>query len=321
MLVVGGTYSNDTTFMCDADPVWGQHNMDLGKQNPENAMWALYKPTLTTYAVPTDILTAVGGSPTGGAVTTTPVAGFSSPDLGVLLKRKANIKSRTPTRDVSVPTLGGASVRKPSSSSSSLSAGAIAGIVIGSVVGFIALVAGCIFCIRRRKKSYEDARQTNPLMSPGMSSHSPWGKSPAPPSATPAYYPPVELASEGVGGSTISGGYYTPARSPASGKYDHWSPPPVEMPLPSPRSPHSRHGSIIGSREGVPVPPGSSYPSPSLAVPTTPQYQPSGGEGTYDIDSVSRRGSSPSGFGIGQGSGVGMPIQPRWDEPRRGSNF
>jgi hypothetical protein len=33
MLVIGGTYSNDTTYMCDADLVWGTHNMNLGEQD------------------------------------------------------------------------------------------------------------------------------------------------------------------------------------------------------------------------------------------------------------------------------------------------
>uniref|UniRef100_L2G7B2 Cell wall anchored protein n=1 Tax=Colletotrichum fructicola (strain Nara gc5) TaxID=1213859 RepID=L2G7B2_COLFN len=65
MIVIGGSYSNDTTDKCDADNVWGTHNMNLGQDNDENAIWLRYLPRLTTYAVPTDIVTAVGGRERG----------------------------------------------------------------------------------------------------------------------------------------------------------------------------------------------------------------------------------------------------------------
>ncbi|KAK3374540.1 hypothetical protein B0H63DRAFT_548764 [Podospora didyma] len=161
MLVIGGTYSNDTTYMCDADVVYGQHNMNLGEENPNNAIWAEYQPTLTTYAVPTDILTVVGGQNHGGAKVTAPVSGFDSPDMSVLMTRKAAIATRSPTR-VATNT---ATNTSSASSSSGLSGGAIAGIVIGSLAAIIGIfVAGCCF-IRRRQKHYKGPRQN------GQSSH------------------------------------------------------------------------------------------------------------------------------------------------------
>ncbi|PTD01214.1 hypothetical protein FCULG_00012689 [Fusarium culmorum] len=60
MLVIGGTYSNTTE--CDVPIIHGAHNMDLGRQNEEKAIWAAYQPNLTTYVLPVDIRTAIGGS-------------------------------------------------------------------------------------------------------------------------------------------------------------------------------------------------------------------------------------------------------------------
>ncbi|UZP36766.1 hypothetical protein NXS19_004582 [Fusarium pseudograminearum] len=60
MLVIGGTYSNTTE--CDVPIIHGAHNMDLGRQNEKKAIWAAYQPNLTTYVLPVDIRTAIGGS-------------------------------------------------------------------------------------------------------------------------------------------------------------------------------------------------------------------------------------------------------------------
>ncbi|KAF4412470.1 Kelch repeat-containing protein [Colletotrichum fructicola] len=125
MIVIGGSYSNDTTDKCDADNVWGTHNMNLGQDNDENAIWLRYLPRLTTYAVPTDIVTAVGGRDGGGATRTAPTSGFDAPDLSVLMTRKATPATRTPTRPVSLATSSSSNSSTPTSG---LSKGAIAGI-------------------------------------------------------------------------------------------------------------------------------------------------------------------------------------------------
>ncbi|KAK3986988.1 hypothetical protein QBC44DRAFT_296029 [Cladorrhinum sp. PSN332] len=245
MVIVGGTYSNDTTFMCDVEAVGGQHNMNFGEENPANAIWAEYQPTLTTYAVPTFILTAVGGRNTGGARVTAPTGGFDAPDMAVQMTRKAVIQSRSPTRDVSLPTVTGpnnGTTAETPAPSKGLGAGAIAGIAVGGAVFLIALLAGCCFFIRQRQKHYQQPRHP---AGPPMQNVPPggWGGSTAHPSVSsptithssylhapytphtqhsPALLPssparpPAELA-------TDSGGFKTPrsfTASPASAKYD-----------------------------------------------------------------------------------------------------
>lgn len=60
MLVIGGTFPNSTA--CDAPEVVGNHNLNLGENDPTHAMWASYQPNLTTYNVPPEILKVIGGS-------------------------------------------------------------------------------------------------------------------------------------------------------------------------------------------------------------------------------------------------------------------
>ncbi|KAL1842725.1 hypothetical protein VTJ49DRAFT_4363 [Mycothermus thermophilus] len=143
MVIIGGTFP--TLDMCDSPPQFGLHNADLGQQNPDKALWEIFNPNLTQYAVPDAIIDAVGGSPTGGATKTAPADGFSNPDLSVLMTRKARLPNRTPTRP---PT----PVPEPDGDSS-LSTGAIAGIAVGSAVALLAFLAGIYLLIRRRRES------------------------------------------------------------------------------------------------------------------------------------------------------------------------
>ncbi|KAH7124849.1 hypothetical protein B0J13DRAFT_646745 [Dactylonectria estremocensis] len=250
MLVIGGTYSNDTTYMCDADSVWGTHNMDLGEENPDNAIWALYKPNLTTYAVPTDILTAVGGRNSGGAVKTKPISGFDAPDLSVLMTRTALPATRKPTRQVSFTTTTKSTstpTSKPDDDSPSLSTGAIAGIAVGGSIALILALLGCCFFIRRRRKYYSSQHTAATPVSfngPAMSTtpnhhhqhqhHGSMSQGPvhsglnstqavSPMTAAPSYNahqwvqpvgPPAELASEGE----LHSGQRS--MSPMSGKFE-----------------------------------------------------------------------------------------------------
>ena len=62
MIIMGGTFpldSNPPT--CDAPGVWGMHNLDLGQQNVQAAKWYQYLPNVTSYAVPSTIISAIGG--------------------------------------------------------------------------------------------------------------------------------------------------------------------------------------------------------------------------------------------------------------------
>jgi hypothetical protein len=59
MLVIGGYFAD--TDKCDSENVWGTHNMNLGENGPQNALWDEYHPNITKYLVPTPIIKAVGG--------------------------------------------------------------------------------------------------------------------------------------------------------------------------------------------------------------------------------------------------------------------
>ena len=252
MLVIGGTYSNDTTYMCDVEVVGGQHNMNFGEDNKATAIWAEYQPTLTTYIVPTFITSAVGGDKTGGARVTAPEAGFDAPDMSVQMTRKAVIQPRTPTRDVSLPTVTGpnnGTATQPADPKKGLSAGAIAGIAVGGAVALIALLAGCCFFIRQRQKHYQQPRHplggqtpsippngwggqggpgntlvSSPAMTQASFLNTPTPQSPHPDlqspvmlSSTPVH--PVELSTDNSSGvKAMQSRSFT--ASPASAKYD-----------------------------------------------------------------------------------------------------
>ncbi|KAK4187144.1 hypothetical protein QBC35DRAFT_385482 [Podospora australis] len=201
MLVVGGTYSNDTTNMCDVETIGGQHNMNLGEENPANALWAEYQPKLTTYAVPTFVMSAVGGRNTGGANIKAPISGFNAPDLNVLMTRKAVISSRTPTREISYPTDPNAGNGITSGTTQPLSTGAIVGISVGGAAFLVALLAGCCLFVRHRQKHYKEARQpVHPVPPSAWNSAHPSVSSPTATHAsfthlTPTYQSPIMLPS------------------------------------------------------------------------------------------------------------------------------
>ncbi|EWY81908.1 hypothetical protein FOYG_16114 [Fusarium oxysporum NRRL 32931] len=202
MLVIGGTYSNATDKVCDVPEIQGTHNMNLGKQNKEDAIWALYQPNLTTYIVPIDIRTAVGGNSAGSATKTTPVSGFDAPDLAVQMERTAGSGTRTATRATDTSTKKPAPPSHTSKPSSGLSTGAIAGIAVGCSVAFILalLGIGCLFYRRRKYYSQSHGVAAPPPPPPMAVSGTTGWASPASPSHTggqswPAS-PPSELTSE-----------------------------------------------------------------------------------------------------------------------------
>jgi hypothetical protein len=59
MIVMGGTFPNSSS--CDVPSVAGFHNLDLAKNNPDNAKWALFRNNKTGYNVPSEITAVVGG--------------------------------------------------------------------------------------------------------------------------------------------------------------------------------------------------------------------------------------------------------------------
>ncbi|KAH6849743.1 hypothetical protein B0I37DRAFT_95767 [Chaetomium sp. MPI-CAGE-AT-0009] len=147
MIVLGGTFP--TSDRCDVETQYGLHNMDMGEQNDDKAIWQIFDTNLTGYAVPNRIISAIGGSAGGGATKTAPADGFSNPDLRVLMTRKASIATRTPTR--AIPTSTGTPEQD-----SPLSTSAIAGIAIGGAVALAALVTLTILLIRRRRRQHNN---------------------------------------------------------------------------------------------------------------------------------------------------------------------
>ncbi|KAK0106774.1 hypothetical protein ONS95_003498 [Cadophora gregata] len=144
MLIIGGSFPlNDE---CDSPVTWGTHNLDLGKVSGK--MWNDYSLNITSYVVPPEVISVVGGSSLGGATATAPAAGFDNGDLGVYFAQKASVAVRSPTR--AVP---GSTSAPADTSSAKLSTGAIVGIAVGSAVVLIGLLlAGCCFFWRQRKQ-------------------------------------------------------------------------------------------------------------------------------------------------------------------------
>lgn len=214
MLVIGGTFPLSDE--CDAAPQWGAHNLVLGQQSdPDANPWQLYSPNLTTYAVPDEIISVVGGQATGGATKTAPASGFDNPDLDVLMTKRASIAARTPTRPIP-----GATSSASSSGGTHLSTGAIVGIAVGGGVALIALVFGlCVFIRRHRRFRYgaTGGQHGGPKSSAGGSS-SPYtfGPGTAPWSPNSAY----SAAAAGGGGAHTPSSYGAPpspfARRPSN---------------------------------------------------------------------------------------------------------
>ncbi|KAK4106493.1 hypothetical protein N658DRAFT_414402 [Parathielavia hyrcaniae] len=150
MMIIGGTFP--TSDDCDVPDQYGVHNMDMGQQNEEKALWKIFVTNITQYAVPDPIIAVVGGSADGGATKTVPDAGFGNPDLSVLMTRKAHIPSRTPTRPPT-PTV------TPGKKDDHLSTGAIAGIAVGGAVALIFLALAVLTLIRRRRRLLDSQSQ------------------------------------------------------------------------------------------------------------------------------------------------------------------
>jgi hypothetical protein len=145
MIIIGGTFP--TLDICDAPTQYGVHNLDLGQQNQKKAIWEIFATNLTQYAVPDVLIGAVGGSAGGGATKTAPATGFNDPDMRVLMTRKADIPSRTPTRAIPAAT-------NSPEQDSPLPKGAIAGIAIGSATALLTLIVITALLIRRRRRKH-----------------------------------------------------------------------------------------------------------------------------------------------------------------------
>ncbi|KAI8634555.1 hypothetical protein F5Y19DRAFT_116791 [Xylariaceae sp. FL1651] len=145
MMIIGGSFPLDD-LSCDAPEQYGSHNLDLGRQNEQNAQWNLYQPMVTSYDVPSDIISVIGGGPKGGAAKTVPDDGFTDPDLEVYLGQKFIATARTPTRPTASAT------DNANANKGELPRDTIAGIVVGCTAAFVVTLACCAWLVRRRRR-------------------------------------------------------------------------------------------------------------------------------------------------------------------------
>jgi hypothetical protein len=286
MLIIGGTFPLSDE--CDSTPQWGAHNLVLGQQADGAANpWQLHSPGLTTYAVPDEIISVVGGARTGGATRTAPAAGFDNRDLDVLMTKRATVTAaRTPTRPIP-PTGGATGTSSPSSSSGGgthLSTGAIVGIAVGGGVALVALaVALCVFVKRHRRFRYGGATTTGAAAAAGGRFSHGGPKSSAGGSSSPYTFGGPWSPDSAYSGAAAAGGAHTPS------SYGYGYGPP---------SPFARRPSNINVQQGP----------AELAAPVP------GGRGA-DHD-VSREGGGGSGGGVVLG-GVGASRKSGDQQQRR----
>ena len=176
MLIIGGTFP--ATDDCDAPDVWGTHNLDLGKDNPKQAKWNLFNPSLNGYKVPSEIISVVGGDSTGGATVTAPVRGWENRDLRVYFQQQATYAARTPTR--AIPTATSAA-----DGSTGSNKGAIIGGSVGGVIALLLAGLAIFFCIRRRRRHSPKDRPEMAQSSPRHPSELDVRSEPSMPSLSP----------------------------------------------------------------------------------------------------------------------------------------
>ncbi|CAE7193115.1 hypothetical protein P3342_009357 [Pyrenophora teres f. teres] len=148
MLIIGGWFP--LYDKCDAPAGQGQHNMVLGYNGGEAKLWDKFNPQLDDYVVPSPIISAIGGGPTGGATKTAP-ASWGHVDLATYFTLKPSFTARAATR--SLPSATATPSPKPSKKTN---VGAIAGGVVGGLAVLIAILCLILFCLHRRKKALKE---------------------------------------------------------------------------------------------------------------------------------------------------------------------
>lgn len=274
MLIIGGTFPASDA--CDAPDVWGTHNLDLGKNNPDQVKWNLFNPNLTTYYVPSEIVDVVGGGSTGGATVTAPPTGWDSGDLSVYFQQRASYAARTPTR--AIP--GSTSTPHDSNESNK---NAIIGGTVGGVVGFLLLAGVTTFlCIRKRR---QQGRNNKPDMTQSQqgppseqdvrtNAHPPSMPSSTPPSGPlPAYRQPKPFPSTTTT-TTLSSAPLPRRNSPIHSYTTTPSPMIGTVPLPhhhQPPSPALHPAPAFTQYPSSPLPSQTSYQHPAHSPPSQQQ--------------------------------------------------
>lgn len=142
---------NANSILGDVPRIYGQHGLDLGKNNAEGAAWAAYRPNLTTYQVPSEITKTIGGGATGGATLTAPTGGFKERDLQIQFQRAYSPTPRAPTRYIP-PATG-----EPQPDDDKNSNGAVIGGAIGGVAAVLIVAAIAFIVFYRRRKAQQQS--------------------------------------------------------------------------------------------------------------------------------------------------------------------
>ncbi|KAF4313035.1 Galactose oxidase/kelch beta-propeller [Botryosphaeria dothidea] len=301
MLIIGGWFAQHQD--CDSPNVWGTHNLNLGKDGPQDAMWDLFYPNITKYFVPPEIVAKIGGNSAGAATNKAPST-WDDRDLPVYFSRIPTFAARTATRDVSTgeSTSGGGS---GGGSSGSSNTGAIVGGVVGGVGGLLLVLGIGWWCLRRRKKSRDAVKEKAPEQKPAelpaenleggvvselsaTNSHRyrKGAGSSAGQNLSPAYTPNTASPSLGGSGFAVSpqtpyapggppgmvGGYMQPPVSPSSPQYMYPAGPPGTLPqymfpLPPNAQPYDPSQHALHG-EHFPPPPSPQGGQSGLAVPS-----------------------------------------------------
>jgi hypothetical protein len=176
MIIIGGWFPDSD--QCDSPNSQGQHNMNLGYNGPSNTLWDKYDPSVSMYFVPTPVVSAIGGGPTGGATATKP-ASWANPDLSVYFDRVPTFTARAATRSIPSSTASPSSTGDPKKTN----VGAIAGGVVGGLVVLIVILSLILFCLSRRKKALKNKgeKKSNPSPPPAeLAATSPAQEMPSP---------------------------------------------------------------------------------------------------------------------------------------------
>ncbi|KAI1668030.1 cell wall anchored protein [Pyrenophora tritici-repentis] len=99
MLLIDTWYPDASHGESDVLNTLDQRNMVLGNNTVNETIWDSYDPQRSIYAVPSAVITAIGGGPTGGATITAPRS-WGHPDLATYFTLSPNLTPRTATRNL-----------------------------------------------------------------------------------------------------------------------------------------------------------------------------------------------------------------------------
>lgn len=236
MIILGGWFTDSD--QCDSPNSQGQHNMNLGYNGPSNTLWDKYDPKVTKYFVPTPVVSAIGGGPTGGATVTKP-ATWDNPDLSIYFNRVPTFGARAATRTVPTNTANPSSTGEAKKTN----VAAIAGGVVGGLAALIVILSLILFCLHRRKKALKNKeKDKTPTPPPAeLAATSPIQEMPSPgnpkymsiPSQPSPSLHPAYAGDHSTHSRTPSNDYHTPTSTYPLQQH-HSTSPTTAAPFPSP---------------------------------------------------------------------------------------